>query len=425
MINRKQRLNLTRRAFLGASAGVVGAGALAWPQRASALALERKFLFFFASGGWDTTTILDPHFDTDDVDMDLGSRLGTASNLVFTDGDDRPGARRFFKRWAGKVAIVNGVDSHSVGHDSAAQFMMTGTSASSYADWPTILAANAQLEYPLPHVVFSGQSFPGTSAQVVVRAGGGTLLQLIDGSLSGMSDNPQPQIQTPDDQMIDQFVYNRTLDWAAGQSGLGKVRADALVGNLERAMELEGRKFEAGLDDLGTTMYDQSVKALELMRLGLSRCAMIGIPGGYDTHSGNTPQQAMNQDAFYADLDDLFDFMSTTPGHTAEYLIDEVVVVAMSEFGRTPKYNGGMGKDHWPFASAMVAGSGVHGNRLVGKTDAGLAAMPIDFATGLQSDSGTMLGCESLGTALLKIGGLDPENFLPGIQPLDAIVRGA
>jgi uncharacterized protein (DUF1501 family) len=419
------RSRLTRRGFLGAGAGLLGAGALAWPRRAQALALERKFLFFFASGGWDTTAILDPHFDTDGVDMDPDTSLGVAGNLNFTDGEDRLGARRFFQRWAGKAAIINGIDVHSVGHDSAAQFMLTGTSASSYSDWPTILAANSALEYPLPHVVFSGPSYAGTQAQAVVRAGGGTLLNLIDGSLTGSSDRPTPEIQTPADEMIDQFVYRRSADWAAGQTGLSRVRANALMSNLERAMELEGRRFEAGLDDLGNNMLDQSVKACELFRLGLSRCAMIGIPGGYDTHSGNTPQQAMNQDLFYSDLDELFDYLATTPGHTAEFLSQEVTIIAMSEFGRTPKFNGGNGRDHWPYNSVMVAGAGVHGNQLLGKTDGGLVGVPIDLASGRESTSGAVLGCESIGTALLKIGGLDPAAFLPGVPVLDALVREA
>ncbi len=419
------RSRLSRRGFLGAGAGLLGAGALAWPRRAQALAMERKFLFFFAGGGWDTAAILDPHFDSDGVDMDPLSFLGTAGNLRFTDGDDRLGARRFFSRWAGKTAIINGIDVHSVGHDSAAQFMLTGTSASSYSDWPTILAANSALEYPLPHVVFSGPSYAGTQAQAVVRAGGGTLLTLIDGSLTGTSDRPTPMVQTPADEMIDEFVFKRTADWAAGQTGLSRTRADALMSNLERAMELEGRRFEAGLSDLGNSMLDQAVKSCELFRLGLSRCAMIAIPGGYDTHSGNTPTQAVNQDLFYSDLDELFDYLATTPGHTAEFLSQEVTVVAMSEFGRTPKFNGGNGRDHWPYNSMLVAGAGVKGNQLLGKTDGGLIGLPIDLATGQESASGDILGCESVGTALLEIGGLDPAGFLPGVPVLDALVRKA
>jgi hypothetical protein len=425
---RQRRRDLTRRAFLGGAAGLMSAAGLLYPQKALAAPIERKFLFCFAGGGWDTTTVLDPHFAGDGfgavagVDMDQDSFLGRSGNLRYTSGPDRLEVDEFFRKWGAYSAIVNGIDAHSVGHDSGTQFMMTGTSASSYADWPTLLAAHGQLEYPLPHVIFSGPSFPGTVGSAVVRAGGGTLLSLIDGSINGMSDAPAPLVMPPADDMVDQFVYNRVSDFARQQKGLARERADGLLTNVERAMELEGRQFEAGLNNLGNTMLDQMLKAAELFRLGLSRCAMINLSGGFDTHGNNDPQ-AVQQVAYFSALNELFEHLSTTPGHTAKYLINEVVVVAISEFGRTPKLNGGGGKDHWPYNSVFVAGAGVNGNNMLGKTDDGLIAMPIDLATGKESPGGTMLGCEHVGLALLKLGGLDPAQFLPGVDVLEGLIR--
>lgn len=427
---RKRRRDITRRAFLGGAAGLMAAGGLWTPKKAFAAPLERKFLFFFAGGGWDTTTILDPHFGPDGaspvpgVDMAVDTVLGNIGRMRYTSGPDRLPVDEYFRNWHGYTAIINGVDAHSVGHDSGTQFMMTGTSASSYADWPTLLAANAQFEYPLPHVVFSGPSFPGTQGAAVVRAGGGTLLSLIDGSINGQSDAPAPVMMPPADDMVDQFVYNRVAEFARRQKGLARDRADGLLANVERAMELEGRQFEAGLDDLGNSMLDQALKATELFRLGLSRCAMISIPGGYDTHGDDT-SQSINQTAFYASLNELMEHLATTPGHTANWLINEVTIVALSEFGRTPKLNGGGGKDHWPYNSMLVAGAGVNGNNVFGKTDDGLIAMPIDLKTGQEAPGGTMLGIEHVGLALLRMGGLDPTQFLPGVDVLDALVRGA
>ena len=426
---RQRRRDVSRRHFLGGAAGLMAAGGLWYPRSAHAAPIERKFLFFFAGGGWDTTTVLDPHYAPDGmgpvpgVDMEIQSVLGTVGGLQYTSGPNRLPVDEFFQNWGSRAAIINGIDAHSVGHDSGTQFMMTGTSASSYADWPTLLAANSTLEYPLPHVVFNGPSFAGTSGAAVVRAGGGTLLSLIDGSINGMADAPAPVRMAPGDDMIDTFVYSRVADFANQQKGLARDRADGLLANVERAMELEGRQFEAGLDDLGTTLLDTSLKATELFRLGLSRCAMISIPGGYDTH-GDSTSQGINQTAFYAALNELFEHMASTPGHTANLLSDEVVIVALSEFGRTPKLNGGGGKDHWPYNSMLVAGAGVNGNAVYGKTDDGLIAEPIDLATG-KPGGDTMLACEHVGLALLEIGGLDPDKFLPVDQRLTALVRSA
>lgn len=412
---------LSRRSLLrGATALSAAAFAGLRPRRALAATGERKFIFFYASGGWDVTSVFDPHFDVDGVDMDDLAEPGLVGNIPFATGADRPNVTRYFERWANRTCLVNGVDAHSVGHDSGMQFMLTGTSSSSYPDWPTVLASRSSVEYPLPHVVFGGPSFAGTAGSAVVRAGGGTLLDLLDASIVGASDRPAPLLQTPSDSMVDAFVRGRAAAFAAEKQGAGRTRADALLSNLERDMELEGRRFEAGLSELGATMLDQGVKAAEMIRLGLTRCAMIGIDGGFDTHG--TASQADMFDAWFAALDGLMDHLATTPGQSAPRLLDEVVLVGMSEFGRTPKYNGGMGRDHWPYGTVFLAGSGIAGNRAVGRTDDTLVSQPIDFSTGELDEAGAIPACENVGCALLRLGGVDPETHLPGVAPLDAVL---
>ncbi|MBY0524204.1 MAG: DUF1501 domain-containing protein [Gemmataceae bacterium] len=52
-------------------------------------------------------------------------------------------------------------------------------------------------------------------------------------------------------------------------------------------------------------------------------------------------------------------------------LLKETLVVVMGEFGRTPKLNTSAGRDHWPRAfSVLLAGGGVKGGQVVGKSDA-------------------------------------------------------
>lgn len=51
-------------------------------------------------------------------------------------------------------------------------------------------------------------------------------------------------------------------------------------------------------------------------------------------------------------------------------LLDETLVVATGEFGRTPKINAGAGRDHWPDAfSVLLAGAGLPGGVHYGATD--------------------------------------------------------
>lgn len=54
----------------------------------------------------------------------------------------------------------------------------------------------------------------------------------------------------------------------------------------------------------------------------------------------------------------------------ARGLLDSTLVVAMGEFGRTPKINGAGGRDHWPDCySVLLAGGGVQGGAVHGSSD--------------------------------------------------------
>jgi uncharacterized protein (DUF1501 family) len=52
-------------------------------------------------------------------------------------------------------------------------------------------------------------------------------------------------------------------------------------------------------------------------------------------------------------------------------MLDDTLVIWMGEFGRTPKVNPRGGRDHYPRSfNAVLAGGGVQGGAVVGKTDA-------------------------------------------------------
>jgi len=50
--------------------------------------------------------------------------------------------------------------------------------------------------------------------------------------------------------------------------------------------------------------------------------------------------------------------------------LESTLVVAMGEFGRTPKINDKAGRDHWGHAASLVfAGGGIAPGRVIGRTD--------------------------------------------------------
>jgi hypothetical protein len=62
-------------------------------------------------------------------------------------------------------------------------------------------------------------------------------------------------------------------------------------------------------------------------------------------------------------------------------MLDSTMIVAMGEFGRTPKVNPAGGRDHWPQCwTISMAGGGIKGGQVVGASD-DIGAMPKDRPT--------------------------------------------
>jgi Protein of unknown function (DUF1501) len=81
-------------------------------------------------------------------------------------------------------------------------------------------------------------------------------------------------------------------------------------------------------------------------------------------------------------------------------LLDETLVIAMGEFGRTPKINASAGRDHWPNCySVVLAGGGVQGGVTFGSSD--------KFGAYPETDAVTPA---DLAATLFWRFGLDPEH---------------
>ncbi len=91
-------------------------------------------------------------------------------------------------------------------------------------------------------------------------------------------------------------------------------------------------------------------------------------------------------------------------------LLDSTLIVAVGEFGRTPKINAKAGRDHWnPCYSGLLAGGGIRGGRVVGSSDrrgehpADRPATPADLGA-------TLLDRLGVGAADLTGLGLTPSG---------------
>jgi hypothetical protein len=168
----------------------------------------------------------------------------------------------------------------------------------------------------------------------------------------------------------------------AGSQGLleaQRVRHEAFellgAGATRRALEIE-RETEATRDRYGRTKFGQSVLlARRLVEAGV-RLVQVNYPREPGDTTSNNPLWDTHVDnagrlervlcptfdtALAALLDDLAE----------RGLLDDTLVVAMGEFGRTPRINPSGGRDHWGSVfSVALAGAGLPGGAVIGASDA-------------------------------------------------------
>src|ERR1051325_2307153 len=103
-------------------------------------------------------------------------------------------------------------------------------------------------------------------------------------------------------------------------------------------------------------------------------------------------------------------------------MLENTMILALGEFGRTPKVNEKAGRDHWPHAmSVFMAGAGIPGGQVVGGTDVkGYYASenvhsPEDFAASLYTKMGidpTMILHTNTGRPVQLVNGGKPIKEL-------------
>ena len=139
---------------------------------------------------------------------------------------------------------------------------------------------------------------------------------------------------------------------------------------VRRAFDLS-RESERTRDRYGRDRLGQSLLLARRLVEGGVRFVNVndkisnGQTANWDSHENNFGR--LKEDllppadrAFSALIEDL----------EARGLLESTLVVALAEFGRTPKINGNRGRDHWPDCfSVVLAGGGVRGGAVYGASD--------------------------------------------------------
>ena len=122
----------------------------------------------------------------------------------------------------------------------------------------------------------------------------------------------------------------------------------------QKAFEVDGESAELR-DKYGRTPFGQ--RALLARRLSEAGVPFITLyEGGWDSHGGLFKSFRSRMPAFENTIATLIEDLDERG------LLDTTMVLALGEFGRTPKINAGGGRDHWSNAmSVLMAGGGTPG----------------------------------------------------------------
>jgi hypothetical protein len=422
----------TRRCFLAGTAALGVAAALGLPAAVARANPSRRLVLVFASGGWDVTCALDPkpgrpdidgpELDEDPTDPDDREAIATLGGIpILENRVKRPAVSRFFERWGGRTAVLNGVWVGSIAHSSCTVRMMTGTRTSTHPDLAAITGATVGEARPIPYMDLSGVGYTGALAAFAGRTGARNQLKLLlDRSVpipgpTG-SEIVYPTFRpSPDDRSaLDAFLDARADRFST--RGGGHAPSEAQVADL-----LEARERARALQDAGDGFADSlefgrvsdlasmAPTIRQLLSSGL--CHTISVDAGprFDTHDDNAEQHPA-WEATFAGLDRLMAELRDGD------LLDDTVVLVVSEMTRTPRRNQAGGKDHWPLTSALVMGAGVAGGRVLGGTDDRLDALPVDLATGVLDPNGVVPRYDNLAAGILELCGADPGRWVPGVE---------
>jgi hypothetical protein len=178
-------------------------------------------------------------------------------------------------------------------------------------------------------------------------------------------------------QQIDQELRRSDEQAALASYGRTQQRAFGMLTStqLRRAFDLDSEPARLR-DRYGRTLFGSSVLVgRKLVEAGVQFVNIFWdnyaprlnvLDYGWDTHEVNfltlrdayLPRLDLTYSALFEDLD-------------GRGMLDETLVVILSDFGRTPRVNNTAGRDHWTYCYTVVfAGAGIRGGTVYGASDA-------------------------------------------------------
>ena len=367
--------------------GLAGLG-LAMPVRSPDLRSEEKkdegyagpyYVVFNASGGLDTTYLMDPK------GVNEINRLYKEGDILTSGAHKIAPLKKhaqagmcnedFYAEFGKELLTFNGLDYSVNNHSPGARYMATGKLDSlAYPTFAALVAACKGSTCPLAYLTFGNYSATGNLV-AMSRVPYLPSLQKIANADAVEGNERSPYHDKFALDRIEQALRaNHEAIGAAPQLPRAERGENMLYAAQTNSKALQRITQYIPKQSPKERMSQQAEIALASFKAGVCVSANLSI-GQFDSHANNDPDQMKLIPEFLAGIAYFI--------RRAEELKirEQLVVVIQSEMGRTPNYNNGNGKDHWSIGSAMFLGRGIAGNRVVGATDDKQFAVPLDPKT--------------------------------------------
>ena len=376
------------------------------------------WIFMHAGGGWDPTHLCDPKGRASENENDPMGRFNrgdirSAGNINYApiDIDLEAGQTldTFFQTNYQRLLVLNGVDTGTNGHDQGVRGTWSGRTAEGHPPIGALIAAAYGPTLPMPLIGYGGYLDTQGVTNAVPLGDGGLLHNLAHPSRIDPEDSEENFFGHPEVPAVVQTQQTLRLARLQERTVLPRIWDGQNELTIARMGQDELKRVSEALPEefAGGRLERQIQVALAAYSAGLSVSVSVSM-GGFDTHGNHDDNH----------LPRLVEFVNAADFAVKEAerlgIADKVAIVMGSDFGRTPGYNGGNGKDHWPVTSMMMMGPGIPGNRVIGATDErhGIRRLdPVSFADvgDADSDSGVRLSIAHVHRALRDLSGVPQD----------------
>jgi hypothetical protein len=422
------------------------------------------FLHMHASGGWDPTMLCDAKITAGGVTPAYENRLVTEvadMNGIFVPTATSAGKfllrnnnnpvedpQNFFATVGKDVLVLNGVDTQTNNHDTGVQGLACGHNDVELPALAALFAGKVAKQINVPMAFLAGGAYNRTGDVVGVSRFPGDKVALLTDPYKAAPQDEKALLSEVAVRRIAELreerfarleasntlprtrrTFNAFRDAAKGGASVNLLKS--VAGAPDPTIDLFANDLAPDTRAYLTAPINAQANApARFVDIGrpletILRCFAAGVSasatfqqGGFDTHSDHDTSQGNAMSVFLSRL--RYVLLRAQQLN----LRDKLFIMVTSDFGRTPRYNTGNGKDHWNVTSVLVAGPGIRGGRAIGKTDEGHKAMRVARGNVAQvlpdrDTNGVRIHPSHMHRELRRVLGVDQTPFI-GQFPLPA-----